>query len=258
MFAALGALVVVAVGRVRQDGVAHDGAAAIEERNRGSVTRLGPTDVWDDTPQGNLVRAAANGDSDILRDLMDRGISPNQADANGTLALHRAAENGHLDAMHVLIEAGAEVSRGDSVGYTPLIWAASSGNAEMVRYLLEQGADPNERFDPNRATALQVLMVAWLLAADVLPSPEGVVLHVKRNERLDIVRTLLAAGADPNLRASDGGRAIEMAAMTGDAEVVRLLLEAGANVSETRVLERLVRMPGPVGELLQEAFTKEQ
>ena len=49
-----------------------------------------------------------------------------------------------------------------------------------------------------------------------------------RGGRLDVVRLLLAAGADPNATAGDGCPALWHAAAEGHVDVVRLLLDAGA------------------------------
>jgi ankyrin repeat protein len=95
-------------------------------------------------------------------------------------------------------------------GSTPLMYAALYGDADSIRLLLEAGADPNIRNDAG-ATAL-----LWAV------------------DDLEKTRLLLKAGADANTRSNDGRTALLSATgRAGSAEVVKLLLDHGANPSAT-------------------------
>jgi ankyrin repeat protein len=95
-------------------------------------------------------------------------------------------------------------------GSTPLMYAALYGNADSVQLLLEAGADPNIRNDAG-ATAL-----LWAV------------------DDRDKTRLLLQAGADANARSNDGRTPLLSAtSRVGSAEVVKLLLDHGANPSAT-------------------------
>lgn len=59
--------------------------------------------------------------------------------------LIRAARNGDLEVLRALLEAGADADRHDHDGVTALIMAAAYGNVDIVRMLLERGADPRAR-----------------------------------------------------------------------------------------------------------------
>ncbi len=206
----------------------------------------------DTGPQGLLVQAAAGGDTSGVLQLLEEGASTDVADANGWFALHKAAENGHGDTVEALLELGASIGLGDNVGYTPLIWAASSGHLEIVERLLEAGADPNAQHPPNESTALAVCLLAWLLAADIFPRPPDVTLELNRDARVEIARTLLAAGADPN-----PGSPIMSAAMTGDAEVLRLLIDHGAALPDAGEM-MMLPLPDDIMAILQEAREAQQ
>ena len=94
-------------------------------------------------------------------------------------------------------------------GATPLMYAALYGDADDVKRLLDRGADPNARNEVN-ATALM-----W--ATD----------DVQKTRLL-----LLARGADVNARSDEGRTPLMIAAKrNGSAEVVKQLLEHGANPS---------------------------
>jgi ankyrin repeat protein len=90
-----------------------------------------------------------------------------------------------------------------------LIEAARSADVEGVKRLLATGVDP------NRTPGLPPLMAA--------------IVQPRRPEHLEIMRLLLAAGADVNGRAPHGGTALLQAAGFLDREAVALLLAAGAD-----------------------------
>jgi len=78
--------------------------------------------------------------------LLRRGAPVNGADNYGTTPLYKAAVQGETEIVRVLLEAGADPnleSRGEDEG-TPLCAAACWGRTDIVRLLLQHGADPNE------------------------------------------------------------------------------------------------------------------
>src|SRR4051794_37074964 len=82
-----------------------------------------------------LVEAAADGDVDLVQDLLGAGVDPNAADADGLTPL--CAAGGELDIVERLLEAGADPNgRG-----TPLVAAAYYWEP-VVDALLAHGADP--------------------------------------------------------------------------------------------------------------------
>ena len=161
----------------------------------------------------------------------------------GMTALHFAARDGHLDAARVLVDLGADldqVSGGD--GSTPIVFATGSGHYTLARYLLDAGADPNitnlDGLGPLHATVhMRFAPVSW---APNPPTDQEVV------GSLELIQALLARGADPNARLARklwfspsshdrswtnhaGGTPFWRAAMSSDVEVMRRLVEAGAD-----------------------------
>ncbi|OQR98952.1 ankyrin repeat-containing protein [Achlya hypogyna] len=146
--------------------------------------------------------------------------------------------------MRVLLDAGAFVDQECNVGWTPLIVASIFGRADAVRLLLDARAavNPGTR---DHAIAINVAamhghrdVIQILLAAGAdldlayFDGSTSLMTAVLRNFP-GIVQDLLTAGADVNTRrATDGVTAFYLACAGGNNTIARILVEAGAKVSE--------------------------
>ncbi len=90
----------------------------------------------------------------------------------------------------------------------PLLAAARSGDVARVTLLVKQGADPNRPDGVNEWTPL---------------------MHAIHKHQLGTMAALLDAGADPNRATSRGHTPLMMAAGYGYTDMVRVLLARGAN-----------------------------
>jgi ankyrin repeat protein len=84
--------------------------------------------------------AAAAGQVDTVRLLIDNGADLNAKNDDGSTALMVAALKGHLEIVRTLLAAGADVSVQDLDQDSALKLAVENGHAELVKILLEQGA----------------------------------------------------------------------------------------------------------------------
>ena len=227
------------------------------------------------TGETALMTAARTGNVDVVTILLHGGADPNSKErTRGQTALMWATAEGHAEVMRMLIEWGADVHARSTAGFTPLLFAARlpeldqtrilrgaganvneaasdgttallvatiKGHTALVRFLLDRGADPNARagFAPLHWAA-----GAWgeVLAED---SEWGALGGLRGPAKLELVKLLLAHGADPNARAESSPRSYApgsgfrgslvgatpflMAATGAEVEVMRLLVSAGAD-----------------------------
>jgi TPR repeat protein len=89
------------------------------------------------------MKAARNGESEKVRDLLEYGADVNAKNENGFTALMFAATLGHAEVVDILIKAGADVNAESSERTTALMGAATTGEAEIARVLIRAGADLN-------------------------------------------------------------------------------------------------------------------
>ena len=221
---------------------------AIESDRADAVEDLrGSTDALD------IFAAAGLGDSATVSKLLkDSPHLALEAQADGVAPLFYAAHSGCTDSARALLDAGADPSpRSDRYWacLTPLHLAVQSRNTGVVRLLLDRGADVDAS-GPSQAsykpTPLQVAarwggieVVRLLLdhGADIYAGSgdrgEGfgnsVLRWVAYANQTDILRLLLERGLD--LQHPSARTALHVAAARGHAELVKLLIENGADPS---------------------------
>lgn len=223
-------------GEARKDQNPADGprSAAIPE-----VDRL------DGEGFAQLHRAVSGGRLDDVKALVKAGANVNvrQGTFKGT-PLQYAATQGHAEVVKFLIESQATLDAADTFGRTPLMWAADKGHTDVVRLLVNHGADQKAKTNTGW-TALRYALQSG--NADVVNLLKGQVkiddldndgfsdLHrAASGGQADRVRLLLDAGADVNVRQGTfKGTPLQYAASEGHAEVVKLLLKTDAAVDAT-------------------------
>ena len=89
-----------------------------------------------------LLRAAEDGDTAAIRQLVEDCANVDITAPDGQTALMAAVANDHANAVRLLIETGANVNATDKDGVTALMWAVG-GSYDTVRLLIERGAEVN-------------------------------------------------------------------------------------------------------------------
>lgn len=97
-----------------------------------------------------LMVAAAYGDLELVRKLLESGANPNETyREDGGSVLNTAATEGHTEVVRMLLDAGANVNyESFQIEKTPLMCAvARKGPAELVKLLLDRGANVDVKND---------------------------------------------------------------------------------------------------------------
>ena len=229
-----------------------------------------------------LMAAARAGNAQVVARLLEAGADVGAREsALGQTALMRAVAENHPDVVRLLIAKGADVTARSKNRFTPLLFAAQQGNLDIATQLLAAGANVDESapdgvggdtnalrpFKPDTdAAALLVAidsnheaMAAFLLDHGANPNQHGAgrtALHSAVQRAMpNVVRALLARGADPNPRlekpmpflsrfifqqtglevVTTNATPFWLAASYGDVPIMRMLVAGGADPSLTTV-----------------------
>ena len=184
--------------------------------------------------------------------LIEKGADVNKANSTAFTPLYLATDNrnieggdypvpkpdmDHLEFISILLDRGADPDarvNGNTetrtiftmqwfyeAGATAFIRAAQSGDTALMKLLLKHGADA-KAVTRNGDNALHAAGgIGWV---------EGVTYEWSKEENLEAVRMLLDLGLNPNEQDKEGRTALMGAAMKGRVDVIRLLVERGADL----------------------------
>jgi uncharacterized protein len=190
----------------------------------------------------DLVHAAERGEIIVVRKLVAEGAQINWRDHRGRTALLAATQRNRIEVARFLIQEGANVNAKDLIQDSPFLLAGALGRVELLRLMIPAGADLT---DTNRfgGTALipaahrgHVEAVKFLLTTRIdinhvnnlgwTALMEAVVLGDGGPAHTEIVRMLVAAGANTSIADRDGIMPLEHAKKRGYTEMVRILSAA--------------------------------
>ncbi|HEY6347207.1 MAG TPA: ankyrin repeat domain-containing protein [Bryobacteraceae bacterium] len=160
----------------------------------------------------------------------------------GMTAFLFTAREGDIDTAKAMLDGGVDINQTDVDGTSAMTVSIMNKQYTFAKFLLDRGADPNVKDVAGRAAlyaAIDMRNQDW----SALPSR-------KENDPLssqDLIRALLARGANPNTALTQnlpgrsgmdsgdtsldqGTTPLMRAARSGDAAVMRLLLEHGADI----------------------------
>ena len=173
-----------------------------------------------------MLAAALSGDLATVKKLVGQGADINYTDAWGNFAMFAAAWEGNTKALDLLYGLGAKISFDNA---NLLCNAAFNGKVESVKWLLDKGEDANFTFTDTGENALHYTISKTS----------------EMDERAEIVKILIAAGIDVNKKTLagkptlcfmrdaylKGESPLHRAAAFGNATIIKMLLDAGAEPS---------------------------
>jgi serine/threonine protein kinase len=102
--------------------------------------------LWGFTPMAAFTAIWQDKDVNKVKSLLDRGVSPNAKDANGSTLIHYAVTNNQVEIAKLLIDSGADIhARYGKDAHTVLHLAVLHQDGQMTKLLLESKANPNVR-----------------------------------------------------------------------------------------------------------------
>lgn len=90
-----------------------------------------------------LYYAARDGQKEMLQLLLARKSNPKAAIDDGSTPLHIASQHGHKEIVKLLLEEKVDIDSQNKEGNSPLILAAYNKHIDTVKILLENKANPN-------------------------------------------------------------------------------------------------------------------
>lgn len=201
-----------------------------------------------------FLAARSEPSAEIAKVLIAAGADMRAVDGAKMTVLHAATAGGDIETIRLLVNGGADVNAVDFAGFTPLIHAASNRSLEAVRLLLAKGADVNARsgdgsFQKVKAGSIALGHFTPLTASVALATPQLVktlldagasvkttdvrgmtpLMLAVANDRqdIDVIRMLIARGADVNAKSLSGETALDWAVKIGAKPAIDLLRQSG-------------------------------
>ena len=153
-----------------------------------------------------LILAAKADDLPLVAQLIQSGGDVNAKDGIQDSAFLYAGAEGFNEILQLTLASGADVASTNRYGGTALIPASEHGHVETVRILIAAGVPVNH-----------VNNLGWTAMQ------EAILLNNGGPRQQDVVRQLLDAGGDPNVRDPQGRTALENAERLGFVEIANLI-----------------------------------
>ena len=149
-----------------------------------------------------LVLAIREGAKSVVQDLLAHpGLDLERTAVNGNTALMMAAFKRDGETTRALLDKGAKINQ---PGWTALHYAAAGGDDKIAQLLIERGAQI-DALSPRPTGAMTPLMMAAREGHDA------------------VVRLLLAKGAKPGLKNTEGFTAAQLARQAGHDKLAEML-----------------------------------
>jgi ankyrin repeat protein len=176
-------------------------------------------------------------DRDYQRHVTAEG-RPKSLDSGGLTPLLYAARENCRPCADVLLKSGADIDLPDPEGVSPLLVAIMNANWDLAQQLIAAGADVNQWDQYGEAPLFTAINLR-----NRIDGGHASIVPMNQATGMAIVKLLLERGADPNQQLffkpanlsgstnTRGSTPLIRAANNGDLEVVKLLLQHGADAT---------------------------
>ena len=185
--------------------------------------------------------AAEQGHEKVVQILLDAGAKVNAENFAGEQPIHRAASPNNEKMVRLLVRAGAKMDAPIKNGLLPLHLASAYGAKVVVSEMLDLGAKVDGMVYKSQAIHYAAagghhevvqLLIDRGASVDALNFAGRTALHEATDARSesgaeDVVKVLLAAGATPGVKDTQGNRPIDLAAERRLRGVMTLLMQKG-------------------------------
>lgn len=187
---------------------------------------------------------AAKDDGRMVRLLCALGADVNVADKKNATPLFFAIQTGHYATVEYLIDRGARMEDLRENGRTPFFAACNAADPQMISLLLRRGANASARdfvgwstfdvlaltsrktpIDPSRMSEC----ISLLLEAGVQPDFNASIVLGMHDRAKSMLRQQPGLATSNDLMTGQGRSSLHWAAVAGDFELCKMLLDAGAN-----------------------------
>jgi ankyrin repeat protein len=163
---------------------------------------------------------------------------PKNLDSGGFTPLLYAARENCIACVDVLLKSGADIDMPDPDGVSPLLVAVMNSNWDLARQLITAGADVNQWDIFGESPLFTAINLR-----NRIDGGRASIDAMNKTDGLTIVKLLIERGANPNMQLffrpanlsgatnTRGATPLIRAANNGDLEVVKLLLEHGADAT---------------------------
>ena len=182
-----------------------------------------------------LMMACVGGYEAAAGELLAAKADVRAADNQGRTALMAAASSGSGFALVEMLKAGADVGAKDASGGTALTYAAAEGHADVAIVLKDHGAKPSNlelilAAGRCNTTVVGVFVQAGM-SVNVTEAGTTPLIAAAGGDCVATVDVLLTYGANVDATNSDGWTALIKATAAGYSDVVRRLLAKGADIT---------------------------
>ncbi|MBQ2621753.1 MAG: ankyrin repeat domain-containing protein [Thermoguttaceae bacterium] len=201
--------------------------------------------VTDYYGQTALQYAVKKSSLEMIQWLVKQGLDVNVTDSHGSTLLHYASQRASLEIVQWFLEQGLDINAKDSLGHTPIFYTARSNFPEQVEWMVERGADVNAKDKIGLSVFYYICenfhltlkekqnLFLWLdeHGADLKKNGADALFQAALLGNLELVKWLVEQGVDVNSVFPDHKTALHFAARGGNLDLALWLIEQGVDVN---------------------------